>query len=214
MNLQDYLATNFYTRSELTRIAGISGTEFDRYQQSKMMPKASYVIRGEVVCTSFFGEFAETVETQFYAREYVSWLALLRQVESADAAFAIFREQYKNRIAELLAQGFRSDNEKITSGLDAHIEAEWVHFIDGIYGLCTKSGLPHDIAAKELAIIIINNIVGQESPAALEPATKNCLTAAVNLLDAASSMFAPHEVERSSRNRLINQVRAKYQLAH
>jgi len=39
------------------------------------------------------------------------------------------------------------------------------------------------------------------------------LTLAVNLLDKASSLFAPHERLRSSRNRLVNETRRKYKLS-
>ncbi len=47
---------------------------------------------------------------------------------------------------------------------------------------------------------------------ALNEAQLNQLTNAVNLLDCASSMFAPHERLKSSRHRLVNEIRRKYRL--
>lgn len=212
MNLQEYLETNFYTRSELMRLAALSAAEFTRFQELRMMPAASYTLRGAVTCTSFFGHQADSIELQYYARGYVEWLDLLKQSKGTDAAFALFRERYRNKITELMAQGFRSSHEKVTIGLDAHIHTEWVHFLNGIYGLCTRSGLPEDIAAKELAITIINEVTSDEKSVEADPLALERLRAAVDLLDQASSAFAPHEVERSSRNRLITQMRAKYSL--
>ncbi len=40
----------------------------------------------------------------------------------------------------------------------------------------------------------------------------NRLTNAVNLLDASSALFAPHERLTSSRHRLVNEVRRKFRL--
>ncbi len=90
----------------------------------------------------------------------------------------------------------------MTTELNQHIKEEWSHFINGVYGLYTKSGLPEDIAAKELSEL--NELTSDEM-------TK--LTLAVNLLDKASSLFAPHERLRSSRHRLVNETRRKYRLS-
>jgi hypothetical protein len=75
--------------------------------------------------------------------------------------------------------------------------------------LCTKSGLPEDIAAKEFSILEINELseIGE-----LSTEQTNKLTIAVNLLDSASSLFAPHERLKSSRHRLVNEIRRKYKL--
>ncbi|MCJ8295556.1 MAG: DUF6058 family natural product biosynthesis protein, partial [Colwellia sp.] len=90
-----------------------------------------------------------------------------------------------------------------------HINEEWYLFLSGIYGLCTKTGLPEDIAAKEFSILEINELSELDD---LTDQQINKLTVAVNLLDSASSLFAPHERLRSSRHRLVNEVRRKYQL--
>jgi hypothetical protein len=77
--------------------------------------------------------------------------------------------------------------------------------------LCTKSGLPEDIAAKELAVIEINELLALNE-LSLDELEK--LTLAVNLLDSASSFFAPHERLRSSRHSLVNEIRRKYKLEY
>ena len=124
--------------------------------------------------------------------------------------FNIFSKRYKQRIEWLKKQRFYSQDAKVNQNFEHHIKEEWQHFLQGTYGLCTKSGLPEDIADKELAILIINEI----SPlGALTDKNRDRLTRAVNLLDKASAQFAPHERLSSSRHRLIDEIRNKFTLS-
>jgi hypothetical protein len=212
MTLQDYLSEFFYSRAQLLSAALLPESVFDALQQAGVMPKPSYVIRNNLICSSFFGEHEEATETQYYARQYVQWLGLLKTTADLDAVSSIFRTRYRNAIDRLLSRGFTTRSEKVTTGLDAHIDSEWTHFIRGTYGVCTKSGLPEDIAAKEIAVIIISELLGIDADGPGDPGFRKRLGDAVDLLDDASSDFAPHEHERSSRTRLVDQVRAKYRL--
>lgn len=63
------------------------------------------------------------------------------------------------------------------------------------------SGLPEDIAAKELAIALIREADGRAR-----------LRRCVDLLDSVSSPFAPHEVARSSRHRYVDEMRRVHRL--
>ena len=158
---------------------------------------------------SFFGEHTETTDTEYFAKGYVAWLYLLQVPGNIKDAYSIFTNKYKSKIKQLSTDGFLSSDTKVNSALDYHIEAEWGYFIDGIYGLCTKSGLPEDIASKELAILIIKKF---ESKDILTDPERAELIKAVSFLDSVSSLFAPHERIRSSRYRLINEVRRKFKL--
>ena len=108
-------------------------------------------------------------------------------------------------------QNFCSQNAKVNENLNQHIKEEWQHFLKGTYGLCTRSGLPEDIAEKELAILIINEILDLDF---ITDERKEMLTQAVNLLDKVSPQFAPHERLRSSRHRLIDEIRRKFKLSY
>jgi len=96
------------------------------------------------------------------------WLGLTQLANSEDSLFDLFSDRYKNRIASLGALGQNTSYSKFNEKFDDHIREEWSYFLDGTYGLCTKPGLPEDIA--------------------------------------------PHELERSSRHRLIDEVRRNYNL--
>ena len=129
--------------------------------------------------------------------------------DSTEAVYSVFVNRYKIAVESFKDQGCFSAHSKVTSGIDEHIKEEWSHFLNGTYGLCTKSGLPEDIAAKELSILVINELSEQNE---LSPEQLKKLSLAVDLLDSASSLFAPHERLKSSRHRLVNEVRRQFQL--
>ena len=209
MELIQYLNSNFLTKQELLDISKVTNEDFLSYQQQKLMPTYSYKLDLNITSDSFFGLHNEEQTVEYYAKGYSSWLAIIQSLKSADDVYSVFSKRYTKTIKRLQENGHSSNNPKINSELNNHIKDEWQHFLSGIYGLCTKSGLPEDIAAKEFSIIEIKELY-EKIELSLKEIEK--LTLAVNLLDSASSLFAPHERLQSSRHRLINEVRRKYKL--
>lgn len=207
MDLINYLNKHFITRRELLEQTKVTEQVFEDYQAQGIMPKASYRLDLNLTCDSFFGIHNESQALEYYAKGYTSWLTLVHNLNNSSDAYLIFAKRYEDRIGNLMNEGHVSKNDKINAGLALHIEEEWTHFQNGIYGLCTKSGLPEDVAAKELAIIEINELIDKP-----ELELKK-LERAVNLLDSVSSLFAPHERLKSSRHRLIDEVRRNYKLS-
>jgi hypothetical protein len=202
MNLIDYLNKHFLSREQLLARTGIDGARLDALQERGMMPRPSYRLRLQLSCDSFFGPHAESHAIDWYAQGYVAWAGVLSTLAGPEQAWQVFAERYRCRLAQLAAA------EALM--LDAHIAAEWRHFLDGTYGLCTRSGLPEDIAAKEAAIVIIRGLTEPGASRDLDEDERQRLAAAVDLLDAASAPFAPHEVARSSRRRYVDAVRAAW----
>lgn len=209
MELIQYLNKYFFTQQELLDITKITEQDLLKYQEDGLMPKCSYKLSLNIKSDSFFGLHDDEQKIEYYAKGYSSWLALVQSLNSKEAVYSVFANRYKIAIERLEESGYYSTNPKVTSELNEHIKEEWSHFLNGIYGLCTKSGLPEDIAAKELSILVINELSEHNE---LSHEQLNKLTLAVDLLDSASSLFAPHERLKSSRHRLINEVRRKYQL--
>jgi hypothetical protein len=208
MDLINYLNDNYYTKQQLLDLAKISEAELSSFQKNKVMPTCSYKLSLNYSSDSFFGEFKSHNEIEYYAKGYLSWIGMLKATTQLQNVFSIFSRRYTETICELKSLGFTSNDAKVNSKLDLHIEEEWGHFLNGIYGLCTKSGLPEDIAGKELAVLQISETIEQDK----ENIDLTQLTKAVNLLDRSSSMFAPHERPKSSRYRLIDEIRRKFKL--
>ena len=212
MELINYLHQYFYTKSQLTELAVISSQDLLAFQQQGVMPTCSYKLALNYTGDSFLGEFSQQEEVEFYAKEYVSWLNLLKETNNPEEVFQIFALRYRQKLKQLNKQGYSVNDDKLDANINQHIEAEWQHFLNGTYGLCTKSGLPEDIAAKELAILKINEILALNPIDTIGDVERLELTKAVNLLDSASALFAPHERLQSSRHRLVDEVRRNYKL--
>ncbi|WP_444910795.1 DUF6058 family natural product biosynthesis protein [Microbulbifer sp. TRSA005] len=209
MELIEYLQSHFYSKEELLSLSGLRQEEFVNYQNALVMPKASYTLVLGLQCHSFFGTHNESHNQEFYAKGYVSWLKDLRLQNNPKQIFDLFKTRYTDTIYQLNSIGHSCSDIKMNKGLTTHIESEWKHFIDGTYGLCTKSGLPEDIARKELASLVIKELTkeGNLSRIGLQK-----LQRAVDLLESASSLFAPHERHKSSRQILIHDIRQQFNL--
>jgi len=205
MNLIDYLQQHFLTREQLLARTCIAGARLDHLQQLGMMPRPSYRLQLKIGCASFFGHHEEAHAIDWYAHGYVAWAGLLETFDKPQQAFDMFAERYRRRLAQLAVDKLVSCPQDLSG--DAHIAAEWAHFLDGTYGLCTRSGLPEDIAAKEAAITLIRALTALARPQELDAEESMQLAAAVELLDRVSSPFAPHEVSRSSRRRYVDDVK-------
>ncbi|KNC68044.1 DUF6058 family natural product biosynthesis protein [Pseudoalteromonas ardens] len=209
MELLHYLNERFITKSVLLAQTKATPQVLQALQEKGLMPHCSYRIALNIQCDSFFGEHNEDQALEYYAKGYTAWFGCISALSDESDAYALFSLRYKNALEQLKDAGHVLHSPQLNDDLDAHIEQEWQHFLSGTYGLCTHSGLPEDIAAKELAILEINQLIGQET---LQPTQLKQLESAVNLLDSVSALFAPHERQRSSRHRLVDEVRRKYNL--
>lgn len=209
MELINYLNEHFLAKQALLDVTKITAQQLVQYQEQGVMPKPSYKLKLNVQSDSFFGIYEEEQFIEYYGKGYSAWLATIQSISSTQVAYETFEKRYKTAIDELATQGFMSNNPKVHLGLSQHIKEEWQHFLNGIYGLCTRTGLPEDIAAKELSILIISELSEIENLSTEQLAQ---LTKAVNLLDQSSALFAPHERKQSSRFRLVDEMRRKYML--
>jgi hypothetical protein len=208
MNLIDYLNRHFLTREQLLARTGIDGARLDELQRQRMMPRPSYRLRLQLSCDSFFGAHEESHAIDWYAGGAVAWAGLLETLDGPRQAFHVFADRYRRRLAQLAMDDMLPDAHGLAD--EAHIAAEWRHFLDGTYGLCTRAGLPEEIAAKEAAIAVIRALTELGARQGLQDEQRSRLAAAVDLLDRASAPFAPHEVARSSRRRYVDEVRAAW----
>jgi hypothetical protein len=189
MELIDYLNTHFLTRAQLLAACATDGAHLDAFTAAGTMPAPSYRLHVRIDCASYFGEHAESHSLDWYARGYVGWLRML--LDGERDPYARFAARYRTALDALPVF--------VMEVTEPHLRSEWNHFIAGTYGLCTRTGLPEDIAAKELAIHAIRALTDDGRP--LDAEERDRLARARDLLDRASSLFAPHERARSSRAR-------------
>ncbi|WP_444958940.1 DUF6058 family natural product biosynthesis protein [Microbulbifer sp. ZKSA002] len=209
MELLNYLDKHFLTKEQLIQATQISELQLQRYQDEGVMPKPSYKLNIQWDCESFFGAHSEKQAVEYFAKGYTSWIDVIEAKQDFNSIYQCFGDRYMDKIAQLRNLGYESSNPKFSSEISQYIEEEWQHFIEGTYGLCTRSGLPEDIAAKELASTEINALLAQDN---LNQKQIHRLNRFVDLLDETGAYFAPHERSISSRQKLIDTPRRKYNL--
>lgn len=197
MELIRYLEAHYLSEEELLSASGLSAAGLTDLHARKLMPQPSYTLNLDIACDSYFGAHEEQAGARYYAQGYVAWIATVRALAHEEDGFRAFSVRYLARLEALGGAAHRPN-----------LREEWRHFLSGTYGLCTRSGLPEDIAAKELAAATIRSLSAR-GVAELEDAQRERLLAAIDLLDLASSAFAPHERTRSSRHSLIDTLRAQ-----
>jgi hypothetical protein len=205
MELIRYLERFFWTREQLLAHCAIDAALLAHLQRARVMPQPSYRLRLDLGCQSFFGDHEEQVAVDYYAKGCASWLGLVSPLKGEAEARELFFQRYRVRLERLRADGVAPSDPAF--GGDAQLHDEWKGFLDGTYGLCTVSGLPDDIAAKEAAIAVIRELTGTGTP---DDAARAALRRAVDLLDSVAAPFAPHEAARSSRRRYVDEMRAAY----
>ncbi|MGJ8529471.1 DUF6058 family natural product biosynthesis protein [Maritalea sp.] len=215
--LLPYLFSNFYEAAEFCARADCSTDEFAQMQAHKITPNASYQLETNMEVTSYIGVHQENCALQFYPKSGLDWLTLLQNTNITNEADAkqAFTTQFEATKTTLASSPGGKEilgvfPELIAAFDDHQLEATWQHFLDGTYGICTRTGLPDAIFLKQFYVRLIDQMVGQYSASSIPEKSRVMLQKAIFCLDQVEAEFAPHEVTQSSRQRCIIDVRANY----
>ena len=226
MDSYKYIAKNFLTRTQLLKISSVSGEKLSELISAGCFPNPSYRVELGAKIESFFGEHSETEVIEFFPKSAAQLLANLANLANLAAAasgaveMAVvlkeeFCKEYQATLLDLEAASyglwsfFEADGASLNAEGAAFLNQEWQHYLDGTYGVCTNTADVRDIATKEAMIARIKFICA-EIDAGRKGDLLDRLVEAVDQLDSVSAAFAPHELERSSREKFINQIRLNY----
>ena len=217
--LLNYLYGNFYEETEFLEKIGKSASHLSKLTLDKVLPKPSYILEIQTDLTSFIGEHNEHKTYRFHLKGYVGWAEVMKNLGicSEERAKAFFRSEYK-AVAEMFFTGhFGSILAEIIPDLpaafdEAYFEATWGHFMDGVYGVYTKDGMPRSIFFKQALVMFVDGFTQRFPDPALSQKDQEILERAVAMLDGVESDFAPHEVAGTSRQRCITCIKEKYLL--
>ncbi len=216
----DYIQSTYLTFEQLVALSGISAERLRAMIGTGCLPGPAY--RATVKCriSSIFGDYDEEAEREYFPRSHVVKAKALEQVGGALVDLAAkektaFIAAYAETLEALRADTFGLEAlfgaDGRMGGLAAEdlLEKEWQAYLEGAYGLCTRTASAEDIATKEAMIAKIKYLTAAIDAGTATDARAD-LKQAVDLLDQVSALFAPHEVSRSSRGTYINQIRVRY----
>ncbi|KZN34585.1 hypothetical protein N480_21405 [Pseudoalteromonas luteoviolacea S2607] len=203
MELLDYLYAHFYSEAQLTKYCDVTKQRFTELQALGVMPKPSYILNAHIGCRSFFGNHEQNADINFYPKTYKQWLNKMKLNKKREDAFHCFNTRMQQTIQALSNKGISSNYKNGTKEQAKFIEIQWQHFLEGTYGLCTRTGLPEDIAKKEITIDYINMLLAQQK---LNDKEEKQLICAMNILTSCSPKFAPHERSKSQFHQLAEVI--------
>lgn len=209
--IEDYLNEFYVNEENLAEKGGVTCEILRGWQDEKIFPKPSYVTESETTISSFFGTHRYKKITKWYPEQLDKWILFIKSHDISKALIETdFKNRYMNTVIELQSIGIYDAIYDDIGSREMILNEVWGHFLDGIYGVCTRNCTPEQIATKDVATCFINVLTDRQKKIRVAERDKPKLTIALNLLDSVTSFFAPHERHQCSRNQCIDTVRKKY----
>ncbi|CCQ10934.1 putative orphan protein [Pseudoalteromonas luteoviolacea B = ATCC 29581] len=215
MSLTNYLATHFYTESELCDLLKIEQETLQSWQANKLFPKPSYCIQNHIKCSSYLG-FYECEELQdFYSKGSYQWGQILikHKIAQATSAFELFAQQYTNTLAKIVQQGVEIRSENFNESIDDQLHQSWQQFLCSKYGVISQNGLVEEVVYIDLGRELVDEITEERTKATLSPEERAQLIKALKLLNRGLSHNAAHEKHESLRAHYVDAILQKYDLS-
>lgn len=206
MSLSAYLHQHFVDKPAFASLAGISSERLDELIAAEAVPGATYTCDRNMVRSAAFGvtQVDESLAGEYFRPECVRWTRIAAQAPRGSERAAVLAELTGELRAALLECGV----DPIAT--ESKVQGYLPHFWNGTFGLCVadpSSGA--GIVRKELLQERLTGLTANgsnPSPAGVSPQEL------LQLIDdyAASAMpFSPAEYARSSRKRLVDDLRPR-----
>lgn len=228
--LDQYLATHYLNAVQCAQACAMSVDEFDALVQAGLAPAPSYVVTPDgMLVSQVFGALPAAGATpgRYFHPTQARWIAAARHALAQNGphgAQAQLRDQFIGRFQSALAaldrstwrlrDSFDDDGAPIAAGLAQRGAQAWEHFLHGTFGLCVADPASEAaIARKEVLQEKLSALSENGSIAACTPALAAQLGALIDDYAAAAMPFSPVEFHRSSRQRLVDGLRARLRIA-
>ena len=225
-NLEDYLKRNYQTTDQLAAVCSISADELAMLVREQLVPAASYTV---VDCDRFisqaFGELEAqgAVPGQYFHPGNAAWITLAletRRRVGPNKAHDELKERFKNNFAAALkeldqttfrlADSFTDSGQVLSEGLGTRTESAWDSFLKGVFSLCVADpSSERSIARKEILQEALTEQADEKSRADFSADDRRRILELIDQYAQAAMPFSPPEYPRSSRKRLVEDLRAK-----
>lgn len=224
--LEHYLQRHYLNVSKFAQHCHIDETTLHAWIRLQLVPQASYVVNGHgVISSEVFGEIAapDTTPGHYFHPAHKVWLeraqAAIRLAGIAAAPAMLkdtFTANFSLALADLnlstwrLPDSFADDGTALPAGLNERCAGAWFHFLKGTFGLCVADPVSEAAIARKLVLQDKLNCLSNEGQrtdysAAEAQAVLDCIVE----FDQAVMWFSPAEYPRSSRKRLIDDLKPR-----
>lgn len=217
--MQDYLGRHFRTASQIAESCGLSSEVLDQLIEVRAVPQPSYVVQPDRVMSAAFGELVNdgAASGRYFAPSQANWVKRALDVSGSEPLLAAFREEMARALADAdrlihrMPDAFDNRGQPLP-GLATRIDQMWDHFLNGVFALCiVDSGSIQSIARKEAMQERLTELCN--SGAAMDAARRDEVARLIDDYDRAAMPFSPAEYPRSSRKRLVEDLRVRLSIA-
>lgn len=224
--LDTYLDQHYLDAVQFATHCGIDPAELDALIAAQCVPAPSYVVSGgTTVHSAVFGALPApgARNGHYFHPATATWVARAHQLRAdvGDAAVSaqmrcMFARRLRialarcNRTLWRLPDSFGADGSERSPGLERRLQAMWAHFLQGTYGLCVA--VPSDeaaIARKEILQEKLMALSDNGTHERFDASERKQLLRLIGAYARASMPFSPVEYPRSSRKRLVDDLRAR-----
>jgi hypothetical protein len=224
-DLDWYLAKHYVNAAQFATLCDIEEDELRDLIRRELVPEPSYVVRNGELHSYVFGALPAlgSIPGEYFHPGMATWVVRTRHdlathgIEDARGRVRqTLDEEFTAALHELdkslfrLRDAFDDSGRPLGSGLRARLDSAWEHFIHGTFGLCVanpQSAL--DIARKEVLQEQLTAWTENGAKHAFAAADLPALMQLIDAYEAASMPFSPIEYPRSSRKRLVDDLRAR-----
>jgi len=208
MSLATYLEKHFIDKPKFASLAAISVERLDQLIEAGAVPTATYVCDGKSVHSAAFGatEIAESIVGEYFRPECVRWVQIADRAPLGSEKNMVEGKLIDELRTSLVA--FEHLHHTDAASIEARIRDYLPSFFDGTFGLCVADpSTGNGIAEKEILQEKLTAITGNGSNAAPAGLSKSELLGLIDDYANAAMPFSPADYARSSRKRLVDDLR-------
>jgi hypothetical protein len=218
--ITNYIENNYLTIEQLANQASISLDQLEQLISNACIPKHSHTITRKIVFhTDIFGDSDFTKQNIFYYHPSLIKMAIKANqylensnfIDTANKMKADFTRELYQALVEIddakqvFNECFDKDENLLANGIEKIMAEHWPYVMDGTYGVCLKEISAKNLILKNIAVFILQEWLSDDNHKKHYSYEK--ILNAANLYDKVAANFAPHEIIKSTRNRLFNKFK-------
>lgn len=202
--LQAYLQAHFVPKSRFADIVGISVDRLERLLRLDAIPRATYRSDGRCIESRAFGPIHghDSVAGEYFRPECARWAKL-----AAGAAEGAERDTVLGMLAAELASALAAFG-YAPAAIEARVRKFIPSFLDGTFGLCVADpSTGAGIVRKEILQERLTELTDNGADPSARGTPRDELLRLIDDYADAAMPFSPAEYPRSSRKRLVDDLR-------
>lgn len=217
--LDGYLQKHYLSAEKFAALCGLSAERLDQLIQSGLVPAPSYVVTSaSTVKSSVFGEMDApgSIAGSYFHPKGKVWVELALSEQNATALKNRFAQNFISALTDLntstwrLVDSFTKAAEPIPAGLSFRVEEAWGHLLRGTFGLCISDPSSElSIATKEVLQEKLSAMTSNGTEVPDDRIAQEELKELIDQYASAAMPFSPIEYPRSSRKRLVDDLRSR-----